>query len=316
MASFNGWQVGLLRSIGAPITRENLRFLNAWQAAEGGSAAFNPLNTTQPAPGASKYNSVGVRNFRGAQQGVLATAQTLLNGHYGPIVQLLRSGRATAAQLGTAVAHSPWGTGSGVLRVLGSGPAAVPGGAERAAQSRTGAIQTGLSDRALRSMAAAQMLDQSLATAQGRPTDSSGLMALAVARRQFQAAQDTYGDRAQGSLVVPHGKGGGGSINELFYDPLGGIKYGRQIGAIGHHGDHVHVSLSSLQAQQRALAQARAMGLHVGEESDRDVHPVHTGGSFHYRHYNNKSPLRQAADISGSPSAMAAYYRWVAANFR
>ncbi|HEY4182564.1 MAG TPA: hypothetical protein VGM90_37285 [Kofleriaceae bacterium] len=29
---------------------------------------------------------------------------------------------------------------------------------------------------------------------------------------------------------------------ELFYDPMGGIKNGRQIGAIGGHGTHVHVA--------------------------------------------------------------------------
>ena len=29
---------------------------------------------------------------------------------------------------------------------------------------------------------------------------------------------------------------------ELFYDPMGGIKKGRQIGAIGGHGNHVHVA--------------------------------------------------------------------------
>jgi hypothetical protein len=32
------------------------------------------------------------------------------------------------------------------------------------------------------------------------------------------------------------------SPTELFYDPLGGIKHGQQIGAIGGHGDHVHVA--------------------------------------------------------------------------
>jgi hypothetical protein len=32
------------------------------------------------------------------------------------------------------------------------------------------------------------------------------------------------------------------SPTELFYDPLGGIKYGQSIGAIGGHGDHVHVA--------------------------------------------------------------------------
>jgi peptidoglycan hydrolase-like protein with peptidoglycan-binding domain len=29
---------------------------------------------------------------------------------------------------------------------------------------------------------------------------------------------------------------------ELFYDPLGGIKNGQNIGAIGGHGDHVHIA--------------------------------------------------------------------------
>ena len=29
---------------------------------------------------------------------------------------------------------------------------------------------------------------------------------------------------------------------ELFYDPMGGIKHGRQIGAIGGHRTHVHVA--------------------------------------------------------------------------
>jgi hypothetical protein len=29
---------------------------------------------------------------------------------------------------------------------------------------------------------------------------------------------------------------------ELFYDPMGGMKHGHNIGAIGGHGDHVHVA--------------------------------------------------------------------------
>jgi len=29
---------------------------------------------------------------------------------------------------------------------------------------------------------------------------------------------------------------------ELFYDPMGGIKHGRNIGAIGGHGTHVHIA--------------------------------------------------------------------------
>jgi len=33
-----------------------------------------------------------------------------------------------------------------------------------------------------------------------------------------------------------------GGTAELFYDPLGGWKYGKSIGPIGHHGTHVHVA--------------------------------------------------------------------------
>lgn len=34
----------------------------------------------------------------------------------------------------------------------------------------------------------------------------------------------------------------GTNPTELFYDPMGGIKHGRNIGAIGGHGTHVHVA--------------------------------------------------------------------------
>lgn len=110
----------LLSSLGARNTPENLRFINAWVRAEGTKAAYNPLATTQSAPGATSFNSVNVRNYPDFQTGLAATVKTLNNGYYGPIVSGLRSGKATATQLAQAVASSPWGTGSGVLRVLGS----------------------------------------------------------------------------------------------------------------------------------------------------------------------------------------------------
>ncbi len=34
----------------------------------------------------------------------------------------------------------------------------------------------------------------------------------------------------------------GTNPTELFYDPAGGIKHGRSIGAIGGHSDHVHIA--------------------------------------------------------------------------
>jgi len=119
----------VLRGIGAPVTQNNLALLRAWQQAEGGGTAnnanFNPLNTTQGAKGASSINSVGVKSYRSAQQGIQATVQTLLNGYYGPIIAAMRND-AHPNVTASAIAKSPWGTGSGVLRVLGSGPVSVP----------------------------------------------------------------------------------------------------------------------------------------------------------------------------------------------
>lgn len=34
----------------------------------------------------------------------------------------------------------------------------------------------------------------------------------------------------------------GTNPTELFYDPIGGIKHGRNIGAIGGHSNHVHIA--------------------------------------------------------------------------
>jgi murein DD-endopeptidase MepM/ murein hydrolase activator NlpD len=116
------WQAQLLGRIQAPVTPQNLRAVNAWTQAEGGGATNNPFNTTLSMPGATSYNSVGVRNYGSPQQGILATADTLLNTGggktYAPLVAALRQGSNPMA-VAQAIAASPWGTGSGVERVLG-----------------------------------------------------------------------------------------------------------------------------------------------------------------------------------------------------
>jgi len=122
-----GWQQQVLAGVKAPVTPQNLQFLNAWAQAEGGSAANNPFNTTQSAPGATSYNSVGVRNFVSPAQGVQATIDTLNNGNYANILGALRNG-SSAMSAAQAVANSPWGTGQGVVNVLG-GSVPQPGGA-------------------------------------------------------------------------------------------------------------------------------------------------------------------------------------------
>ena len=110
------------------MTGSNLRALRAWQRAEGGSAAFNPLNTTQPFAGARDYNPIGVKHYPSRRAGLEATVDTLLNGRYAPVVRDLRSG-APARRTLRDVGRSPWGTNSDLLmQVLGGGGGGGGGG--------------------------------------------------------------------------------------------------------------------------------------------------------------------------------------------
>lgn len=115
-----GWSSDLLSALGLPATSENLRALEAWVEAEGTSAAFNPLATTQNMPGATNFNSVGVKNYASYGDGLAATVRTLTNGRYEGILAALARG-TSSVDVARAVAASPWGTGQGVLRVLGAG---------------------------------------------------------------------------------------------------------------------------------------------------------------------------------------------------
>jgi hypothetical protein len=99
----------LLAEISAPKTRTNLQACHAWQAAEGGSATWNPWNTTQPAKGASDYNSAHVKNYPDRETGLSATVRTLKNGRYGGILLAFRKGTNGLA-ICEAVDSSPWGT--------------------------------------------------------------------------------------------------------------------------------------------------------------------------------------------------------------
>ncbi|MBA3690249.1 MAG: hypothetical protein H0W82_02410 [Actinobacteria bacterium] len=74
------WARALLAQIGAPDCQENRLLLVAWQAQESTDARFNPLATTHPMPGATDFNSVGVKNYRSPSQGLLATRDTLQGG--------------------------------------------------------------------------------------------------------------------------------------------------------------------------------------------------------------------------------------------
>ncbi len=109
------WAQAVLKSLGMPITADNVAAVVAWEMAEGGhwynTAYYNPLNTTQSMPGATIFNSVGVKAYTSWEQGLKATVITLHNGYYGGILEALSRGNDAQA-VADAVAASPWGTGS------------------------------------------------------------------------------------------------------------------------------------------------------------------------------------------------------------
>lgn len=117
------WKFRLLHAVHGSGYRENRRLLRAWARAEGGTAHFNPLNTTEPWPGSWNYNSVGVKDYPSGSSGIGATAATLTNGNYDGIVADLRRRKdhKTAKQIATdnAKEFDTWGTGSAnILRLL------------------------------------------------------------------------------------------------------------------------------------------------------------------------------------------------------
>ena len=109
------WAQAFVKSLGMPMTADNVAAIVAWEMAEGGhwynTAYYNPLNTTQPMPGATSMNSVGVKAYSSWAVGLKATRITITNGRYGGILAALRAG-SDAQAVADAVADSPWGTGS------------------------------------------------------------------------------------------------------------------------------------------------------------------------------------------------------------
>jgi hypothetical protein len=63
-----------------------------------------------------------------------------------------------------------------------------------------------------------------------------------VGGRRVNRAADVSGSPQQMAAFYKWVRGHEPNPSELFYDPLGGIKYGKPIGAIGGHRDHVHVA--------------------------------------------------------------------------
>jgi len=123
----------VLKGLGLKTTPNNIAAMVSWMQAEHGAgdasaqAAFNPLNTTMAASGATNFNHIGVKNYKTLQQGIAATIATLRQSDYTHIRAALTSGMPPA-NFGAVVAASPWGTGNfqvqsgnGSVHVYGAG---------------------------------------------------------------------------------------------------------------------------------------------------------------------------------------------------
>lgn len=138
------WRKALLRSLGAPATPQNLRFLSTWQRWEGGhtknDAKYNWLNTTH-GPGRG-INSVGVKAFDSFDIGIRSTAETLMNGRYDDIVMGLTRGNPfkvkPTAGLSTWVSGSPTARPDYAAKVLGQSAAVEPRPSRAKAPARSG----------------------------------------------------------------------------------------------------------------------------------------------------------------------------------
>jgi peptidoglycan hydrolase CwlO-like protein len=110
--SYGEWAAAFLSALGAPVTRNNMVVTIAWETAEGTLATWNPLATTYDMPGATIYNSAGVRNYVSKDQGIQATINTLAvpNHGYGEIVSGLKSS-ADPMDTGNAIQASDWCNG-------------------------------------------------------------------------------------------------------------------------------------------------------------------------------------------------------------
>ena len=111
IATGTEWDRAVLAGIGAPATKTNLLFLDLWRRIEGGPAD-NPLNTSWNSRNVTGIvNSSGVKRYDSVQSGINATVATLKLPYYRKVVQLFKSGKASAPQLAEAVSSSPWDAG-------------------------------------------------------------------------------------------------------------------------------------------------------------------------------------------------------------
>lgn len=99
---------------GWPVTDQNLLAIVTWQIAEGSTAQWNPLDTTEPGePGETPYNTfdgdLHVWNYPSLAEGLNAVHRVLGLDYYSQIRAFASRGDS-AVRLCAAIASSAWGT--------------------------------------------------------------------------------------------------------------------------------------------------------------------------------------------------------------
>ena len=116
----------ILIGLAAIPTTENLKFLYAWRQAEGGTAAWNPFNTTYSLPNTTNYNCnkdikgnpTPVKNYLSKEDGISATVKTLNSTYYQKIVNGLQKDLGAETISSYVDELTTWGTGVNINHAL------------------------------------------------------------------------------------------------------------------------------------------------------------------------------------------------------
>jgi hypothetical protein len=113
------WAYLWLVRLNVPRSLSNMKVVYSWMFWEsgGGGGMFNPLNTVQPWPGATDYNSIGVKNYLTWEDGQAANQTAVLQPRFSTIMKELRNGQDTNGLI-DAITSSEWGTTILRLRTL------------------------------------------------------------------------------------------------------------------------------------------------------------------------------------------------------
>ena len=113
MTTRNEWAALFLSYAGWEPSAEKIDALVAQASKENAGSAWNPLATTEPAPGATDYNAAGVKNYPSEESGLGATLATFVNGHYPQLVAVLSDpGGGNATTYCSSPELVTWGTGN------------------------------------------------------------------------------------------------------------------------------------------------------------------------------------------------------------